>query len=475
MTRFVPLIFFLVIWVAAAQAQRIDSLNILLNSTSNPAEKGKLLVEIAEEHFNNKNYQNAISSIRQSNKLAIQSGSEQLLNLNNLRLAKYYYHMGDEKAALVYLKLYSIQNEARRVEAKDKYIARLENLNSLEVKALEEQIQEKKVLLDELNKKGDRLLDENIQFKWFTFLLLLITLMLGGFIGYKRYLFRTEELNQKKLKQQKEELNSLKESIAEKDQWITQIEHQLFEGSGYAHLTQEALFSKSKDIVEVFPNSFILDKPKEEAGGDFYWFTSTETHHLLAVADCMATGIKGGFLSLLVNNLLGQIVLTGKITSPNMILTLLDQNLKQRLDPEKNEIYSGYGIGIAICAINKNKAEVEYSGAKFTVYYSLNGEIEATTGNQFPAGNIYHNEKFYASETIKLKKGDMLYLATDGFQNQYGGKSNKKFMRPAFLKLLASVDKQKVKEQHFVIEKVFKDWKGRKEQTEDILFIGLQL
>ena len=74
MTRFVPPIFFLVIWVAAVQAQRIDSLNILLNSTSDPAEKGKLLVEIAEEHFNNRNYQNAISSIRQSNKLAGQSG-----------------------------------------------------------------------------------------------------------------------------------------------------------------------------------------------------------------------------------------------------------------------------------------------------------------------------------------------------------------------------------------------------------------
>ncbi len=475
MTRFVLQIFFLVFWVTVVQSQRIDSLNIQLNSTTDPAEKGKLFAEIAEQQFNNRNYRNAIISIRKSNKFAKQSSNERLLNLNNLRLAKYYYQLGDEKSALVYLKLYSIQNEARVVEQKNKYIARLENLHALEVKALKEQLQQKEVQLDDLNEKGSQLLDENIQFKWFTSLLILLTLLLGGFIGYKRYLFRTEELNQEKLKEQKGKLNSLKESIGEKDQWITQIEHQLFEGSAYAHLTQEALFSKSKDMVEAFPDSFVLDIPKEEAGGDFYWFTSTETHHLLAVADCMATGIKGGFLSLLVNNLLGQIVLTGNITSPNMILTLLDQNLKQRLDPDKSEIYSGYGIRIAICAINKHKEELEYSGAKFTVYYSRNGEIEAVSGSQFPAGNFYHDEKFYASETIKLEKGNMLFLSTDGFQNQYGGKSNKKFMRPAFLKLLTSVGKQKVEEQHFVIEKVFKDWKGRKEQTEDVLVIGLQM
>jgi serine phosphatase RsbU (regulator of sigma subunit) len=158
-----------------------------------------------------------------------------------------------------------------------------------------------------------------------------------------------------------------------------------------------------------------------------------------------------------------------------MVLTMMDQKLKRelkQLEPEKEMIS---GVKMAVCTINQETKEVEYSGAHFPIFYVHLDELHFVKGNQFPIGDSLFSDKFYSSSNLRLSTGDMIYLSTDGYYSQIGGKKNKKFLRSSLMNLLKSIFNHELKEQQFILEKVFHEWKSREEQTDDVLIMGFRL
>jgi len=170
-----------------------------------------------------------------------------------------------------------------------------------------------------------------------------------------------------------------------------------------------------------------------------------------------------------------QAIFQGGISTPSMILTLLDQKIKHSLEDtglDKNEIH---GSKIAVCEINLETKEVEYAGAGFPLFYVHLDDVHMEKGNQFPVGDTVFSDSYYSSVHIRLSDGDMIYFFTDGYYRQLGGKKNKKFMRSSLSSLLKSMHKQTLKEQKFILEKVLMEWKGKNALTDDVLVVGLKV
>jgi len=155
-----------------------------------------------------------------------------------------------------------------------------------------------------------------------------------------------------------------------------------------------------------------------------------------------------------------------------MILTLVDQNIGQKLNPLKLSEFPG--IGLAVLNVNKKSNEVDICSSNVIVFRANVGKIERLTSNKLLLGNPNFKEKFFEANSFKLKPKEILFMSTDGFQNQIGGAKRQKFSRKALEKLLKSTIQQKETEQIYIIEKVLKEWRGSEPQTDDITILGIK-
>jgi hypothetical protein len=134
------------------------------------------------------------------------------------------------------------------------------------------------------------------------------------------------------------------------------------------------------------------------------------------------------------------------------------------------------GMDIAIIAIHQKGRAIQFSGAKSDLHLVQNGMLTTTKGSRFSVGStLYETEKAFPSTIVEYEEGDRLYLFSDGFQDQFGGPRNKKYLRKRFRELLSATGDDGMAAQRATLEAEFKAWRGGEEQTDDVLVIGLQL
>ena len=255
----------------------------------------------------------------------------------------------------------------------------------------------------------------------------------------------------------------------------------------YAKKIQEAILPTDDEFSIAFPESFILYKPKDIVSGDFYWISANPNKHpsidnengwkltnpLIAVVDCTGHGVPGSLMSMMGNSLLNKISDTYKLSKPNEILNQLRieimNSLKQNTDNNNKD-----GMDMALCAFYDDK--IEFSGANNPLYIvRKDGNFEKIKGDKMPIGFFIDEQKSFTNHRIKIEKGDCVYIFTDGYPDQFGGKENKKFKYAPLEKLLCSIHKKSCNEQKQVLNDTIEKWKGNNEQTDDILIIGIRI
>ena len=132
-------------------------------------------------------------------------------------------------------------------------------------------------------------------------------------------------------------------------------------------------------------------------------------------------------------------------------------------------------MDIAICSIDHKKMLLEYSGAYNPLYLVRDNEILITKGDKFAIGSFNPYTKSYTTHKIPLLKGDVIYVFSDGYADQFGGVNGKKFMYKQFRETLLSIQALKMEEQGLTLEKKIEEWKGSYEQVDDILVIGVKI
>lgn len=277
----------------------------------------------------------------------------------------------------------------------------------------------------------------------------------------------------------------------------------------YSKRIQDASLAPRELRNRIFPNAFVLFKPKDIVSGDFYWFAEKNGKRLIACCDCTGHGVPGALMSMIGNNILNQIVNEKGITSPDEILNRLHKEVRQALKQEELGA-SKDGMDIALVSFN-SETEIEYAGAHRPLWILRSQEsgvgrvekgeedknqLPSTTaqGYQVPVllspdfelteikpdkfsigGHQSETERKFTKHKISLSKGDCIYIFSDGFVDQFGGNEGKKYMSKRFKNLLLANYAKPMSEQEIKLIATFETWKGSREQVDDLLVIGIRI
>jgi len=261
------------------------------------------------------------------------------------------------------------------------------------------------------------------------------------------------------------------------DEEIIQMKNQDIKDSIlYASTIQHAILAPKEEIAKKLHDFFILSKPKDIVSGDFYFYRETENGIIVAVADCTGHGVPGGFMSMLGNALLNEIINNNKDITPAKILDQLREMVIRLLNQTTTYASNKDGMDIALLLFDKNITSVQYAGAHIPLQLFKNGKLETVAGDKLPIGiNIGHNQAHFTNHKIELQKGDSLYILSDGYADQFGGPEGKKFSKNHLKELLTSIQSKTMAEQEKAMNQTFEDWKGNLVQIDDVMAIGIRV
>lgn len=266
------------------------------------------------------------------------------------------------------------------------------------------------------------------------------------------------------------------EEIEEQKKEIEVLYNHVTDSIKYAKRIQEAMLPPDDFVKRTIPNSFILYLPKDIVSGDFYWIKEKDGKVLFAAVDCTGHGVPGAFMTIVGHNGLNQALNEATEMNPADILDALNIIISEALHAEGSSSEVKDGMDAAICIMDFNKNEIEFAGAYNPLYLIRNGTLEQVKGNKFPIGAfIIEEQQKFTNHKIKLHKGDTIYIFSDGYADQFGGKRGKKFMYRNFRELLLKIQGLDMSEQKNVLNKTMEEWRGDLEQVDDILIIGLRI
>lgn len=283
------------------------------------------------------------------------------------------------------------------------------------------------------------------------------------------------EAQNRELLSNNEEIASQRDYIDEQSERIRNQHKEIFNSIEYAKRIQEAMIPKRDPIKDFVSKCILIFKPKEIISGDFKWSVCIGNKVIIAAADCTGHGVPGAFLSMLGISLLNEIVGHEKITDASDILNQLRKKVIESLSQNQNRIETKDGMDINLCVYDFQYNTVEVSGAYNSLILIRNGELTEFTTDRMPIG-IHDNADIpFRSQRISFKKGDRFFQYTDGFQDQFGGPTNKKIMKSRFKQLLLETAKHSLHTQKEMLNEYFEDWKGKNEQVDDVLVIGIEI
>jgi len=279
---------------------------------------------------------------------------------------------------------------------------------------------------------------------------------------------------------------SLEEKVKERTKTIEEQKNKITDSITYARKIQESILPSDKTVKSHFPESFVLYLPKDIVSGDFYWVASPATDDkgnpnekiFIAAADCTGHGVPGAFMSMIGKTILSEIVTGKKILNPCDILQELNRSIIESLnqDNDKEDIQSD-GMDITICQVDYAKKLVTIGCANHVVFVVSNDTIEVIEGDMFSIGGLFTilQKPKFSNHEITIDRDMSIYIFSDGYQDQFGGDKNQKFMMNNFKELIFSLRNLPMEEQKQALLKEHLAWRGNTRQIDDVLVIGIKI
>ncbi|MBE0655798.1 MAG: SpoIIE family protein phosphatase, partial [Bacteroidales bacterium] len=303
------------------------------------------------------------------------------------------------------------------------------------------------------------------QTSWF--IILCVFIGITGIVAYvkirERNLVREKRVLEEKVVERTAEVVAQKEQLAQKNKDIT-------DSIRYAKRIQVAILP-----VEIpFEDTFVLFKPKDIVSGDFYWLEKVGNKEFLAAVDCTGHGVPGAFMSIIGTNLLNKIVKEQLVHEPAEILNILNVELINNLKTtdEENIVYDG--MDLALVCYDSKTSELEYAGGYNPLLLIRDGELIEYKADRFSTGRSSSVDlpgKF-TNHRVNILPGDVIYIYSDGYADQFGGETGKKFKSKPMKELFIAIHEKSVEHQRSILNSTFEAWKGEMDQVDDILIIG---
>jgi sigma-B regulation protein RsbU (phosphoserine phosphatase) len=287
--------------------------------------------------------------------------------------------------------------------------------------------------------------------------------------------YRLKEQNRKLIEDLKEANTNLEQKVVERTRLIESQTVEITSSIQYARKIQNALLPQDKEIAKHFPSCFILSKPRDIVSGDYYWLASKDDKVIIVVADSTGHGVPGAFMSILGVAFLNEILNKTVTIRANEILNQLRDLVIKSLHQTGTLEEAKDGMEVVVCVIDFNKNKLQFSGAFRPLYLIRDGELKEVKGDPMPIGLYQDEELSFSNKDIIFNEGDLLYLFSDGYIDQFGGSDRKTFRSDNFKKILLEIKDLPLIEQKKYLIKQHEEWKGVIEQTDDILIVGIRL
>ncbi|MBN4051590.1 tetratricopeptide repeat protein [bacterium AH-315-M05] len=445
------------------------------------------LGNIGSLYTKQKKYPKAESYLLQVLEVSTEIGALVLQKYHHQHLSALYEQTGKPIKALEHYKEYSIAKDSIYNEEKSKEIGKLEAGFEYDKKlALEQAEHSKQAAVAASESKRQKVVIYAVSGGMGLMLILAFLI----FRGYR----------------QKKKANVL---LTAQKQVIETKNKDITASIRYAQRIQRAILPPAEVIKKIFLEHFILYKPRDIVSGDFYFFAEVGKYKIVAAADCTGHGVPGAFMSMIGNDMLNTILNDKKITTSSMVLDELNKGIQHAVNIGIGEEDIKDGMDIAVITISPpyNPARAGSANAQYNLQYAgaynplyivrstnksplkggspdllgqrgvpaHNYELTEIKADKQPIGYGMGKDQPFTNHEIQLQKGDTIYIFSDGYQDQFGGEKNKKFMAKRFRELLLSIQDKSTEEQKEMLNKTIEEWMGNREQIDDILVIGIKV
>jgi ligand-binding sensor domain-containing protein/serine phosphatase RsbU (regulator of sigma subunit) len=253
---------------------------------------------------------------------------------------------------------------------------------------------------------------------------------------------------------------------------IEEKQKEILDSINYAKRIQDAILPSQKTIKECLPDSFILYLPKDIVAGDFYFVEPSGNKTIFAAADCTGHGVPGAMVSVVCANAMKRTIKEFGLTKPGPVLDKVTDLVLETFESSGTDVKDG--MDISFCAFDKTSLLLEWSGANNPLWIVRNGEILEYNADKQPIGK-FDNRKPFSTHAIQLKKGDEIFIFTDGYGDQFGGPKNKKFKLANMKTLFVDIKDLPCEQQMLRIHEMFDRWKEHYEQVDDVCVIGVKI
>jgi len=242
-----------------------------------------------------------------------------------------------------------------------------------------------------------------------------------------------------------------------------------------ARKIQESLFADTALLKKNLPEFFIFDKPSELLSGDFYWAREAGTGlFYLCVADSKGHGTAGALRSMLFMALLEEALTEKKITSPELIFGDVHEKIIRFLNPERALTLPKEGMDAVLCMLDLKGGWLRFCCANNPLWLIRNAELKEFTADERTVGRMEAGGKPFKLQTLGLRKGDCIYLFSNGFVKQTNA-AGEKFGSARLQALLLGNSTLPMEQQHKALTEALTAWQGHATQIDDILVMGLRV
>ncbi|SFB77236.1 Serine phosphatase RsbU, regulator of sigma subunit [Flexibacter flexilis DSM 6793] len=428
-----------------------------------------VLVNLADICRDEKKYSQAIKYGNEALLISHEIADKKRISEAYESLAKIYQNTGQYSQAFDFQRKYSLLRDTLYNEAEARETSNMEAQyqSQQQRKEIELLMQEQKITDLELHKQ------KNILYVYTLAGTLLVVVV---FMLYRSD--RNRKQRNQELAKQNDEIRSKSIEIMLQSDIIRTAHNKITDSIRYAQRIQESILPMQENIMDVFPDSFIFFRPLDMVSGDFFWFSKVGNEYIWVAADCTGHGVPGALMTMMANTLLNQIVNGNKCTEPAQIICDLEKGIRENLhrhgaaDDQQNPD----GMDLAVCRIDFQTQTLTFSGANRPLYHIRNQGFTEIKGSKFSVGGMKAlTDKIFENHVMQWQNGDCFYIGSDGYADQFGGKSERKFMAKNLKQLLLQIHAMPMPDQGKKLEEAFFAWKGSFTQTDDIMIIGFRM
>lgn len=412
------------------------------------------MINLGDVYANTNRIKQAKENYEKGRLLAMEAKAGKFFKIGTQNLAELLFETGDYKnSAILYVRSKQIADSINEEET-NKAIAELTSQYETEKKDSEIAIQQEQLKTQEAENTKQKIM---IIASGIALLMMIVAIF---------FIYRSYKQNKRNAR-----------VLAIKNHEIEEKNREITDSINYAKLIQQSLLASKEMLDKNLESYFILYKPKDIVSGDFYWASETNKGFLIACVDCTGHGVPGAFMSLIGKENLDKAV--SKTVDPGKILQELNVNVKRSLNQNETS-KSRDGMDAAVLRVQKNadgSAVINYAGANRPLYILRQNTqtIEEVKATKQAVGGFTSIDQVYEQHQLIAHKGDTLVITTDGYADQFGSDKNKKLTTKRFKELLVTIQAKQASDQKNKLENFFNDWKGKNEQLDDLLVIGITI